>query len=168
MTDPVNDWLLSKGSDKQDLHGVCAMMNEACRHFGMANPCLNKTISKKMLRGVRNALREGQEITMERFVTLSVSSLETSKKWDINEIAFARSKKFYQSARWKNLRLRALANHQSCRACGRSPKKHGIVLHVDHILPRSIYPEYALYLGNLQILCEDCNIGKGNTIHKRF
>ena len=47
-------------------------------------------------------------------------------------------------------------------ACGRSKKIHGIVIHVDHIKPRSIYPDLALTYDNLQLLCEDCNLGKGN------
>jgi 5-methylcytosine-specific restriction endonuclease McrA len=38
-----------------------------------------------------------------------------------------------------------------------------VTLHVDHILPRSIYPEFALDIQNLQILCEDCNLAKSNT-----
>jgi len=36
------------------------------------------------------------------------------------------------------------------------------VLHVDHIKPRSKYPELSLTFSNLQILCEDCNFGKSN------
>ena len=46
--------------------------------------------------------------------------------------------------------------------CGRSPKVHGIILHVDHIKPRSKYPELELDITNLQILCEDDNLGKSN------
>jgi len=39
---------------------------------------------------------------------------------------------------------------------------HGIVIHVDHIKPRSRYPELSLEIENLQVLCEDCNMGKSN------
>ena len=46
--------------------------------------------------------------------------------------------------------------------CGRSKKEHGVVIHVDHIKPRSKFPELALEFDNLQILCDDCNIGKCN------
>jgi len=35
-------------------------------------------------------------------------------------------------------------------------------LNVDHIRPRRYYPELALELGNLQVLCAACNQGKGN------
>lgn len=47
-------------------------------------------------------------------------------------------------------------------ACGKSTKEHGVVMHVDHIKPRSKHPELSLCFDNLQVLCEDCNIGKGN------
>jgi 5-methylcytosine-specific restriction endonuclease McrA len=46
--------------------------------------------------------------------------------------------------------------------CGRSKRKHGVVIHVDHIKPKSKYPELALEYNNLQLLCEDCNLGKSN------
>jgi 5-methylcytosine-specific restriction endonuclease McrA len=45
--------------------------------------------------------------------------------------------------------------------CGASAKD-GIRIHVDHIKPRSKYPKIELDINNLQILCDDCNIGKGN------
>lgn len=38
----------------------------------------------------------------------------------------------------------------------------GIELHVDHIKPISRAPDLALNINNLQILCKDCNLGKGN------
>jgi 5-methylcytosine-specific restriction endonuclease McrA len=48
-----------------------------------------------------------------------------------------------------------------CMCCGTTPK-HGAVMNVDHIKSRKFYPELALELSNLQILCNDCNHGKGN------
>ena len=43
-----------------------------------------------------------------------------------------------------------------CMSCG-SVYGHEI----DHIKPKSIYPEYYDKLDNLQILCRDCNEKKG-------
>lgn len=72
-------------------------------------------------------------------------------------------KEFYISPQWRHLRVRVLSKYEcKCMMCGRSPKAHGIVIHVDHIKPRSKYPDLALCFENLQLLCEDCNIGKGN------
>lgn len=69
---------------------------------------------------------------------------------------------FYKSREWKAARYAAFELHgNKCQCCGASPQT-GAVLHVDHIKPRSLYPEHALNAENLQILCEDCNIGKSN------
>lgn len=72
------------------------------------------------------------------------------------------SKEFLQSKEWKRLRYKALKiNGNKCQCCGASPKD-GAVLNVDHILPRRLFPSHALQLENLQVLCSDCNEGKGN------
>lgn len=73
------------------------------------------------------------------------------------------SDKFYKTKEWKQLRYRALKDMGNvCMLCGASPK-FGAIIHVDHVKPRSIYPELAFDISNLQILCKDCNEGKSNT-----
>lgn len=69
--------------------------------------------------------------------------------------------KFYKSAVWRTLRYAALKNSDGrCGCCGASAG-HGVQLHVDHIIPRYKGPSLALDIENLQVLCDDCNIGKG-------
>lgn len=83
---------------------------------------------------------------------------------DVNQMVVSNlpSSKFYQTKEWRELRYQALVKYgNNCVCCGASPK-HGVSIHVDHIKPRSIYPEYALCIDNLQILCESCNVGKSN------
>jgi hypothetical protein len=46
-----------------------------------------------------------------------------------------------------------------CVACGQDAS-HGVLLHVDHIVPRSLGGQNEL--GNYQTLCHICNIGKSN------
>ena len=73
------------------------------------------------------------------------------------------SKNFYNSRSWQDIRHKALALSDGCCClCGRSKRDDGIKLHVDHIKPRSKFPHLALSLSNLQVLCEDCNMGKSN------
>ena len=48
----------------------------------------------------------------------------------------------------------------TCQWCGRTPERHGVAFHVDHILPVS--KNGKTVLDNLQTLCEECNLGKGN------
>ena len=76
---------------------------------------------------------------------------------------------FYKSFQWRKVRFKAL-NHYSgeCMLCGRSHKKHGVVITVDHIKPRSKFPELALDFDNLQLLCEDCNFGKADDESKDY
>jgi hypothetical protein len=74
----------------------------------------------------------------------------------------ANSDDFLQSKSWKRLRIQAFDKYGNfCSCCGAKPTD-GIRLNVDHIKPRKIFPELALNLDNLQVLCEDCNSGKGN------
>lgn len=69
---------------------------------------------------------------------------------------------FYESREWKELRYRVLEKHgTACQCCG-AGRKTGAIVHVDHIKPRSRYPELELDFDNLQVLCEACNIGKSN------
>jgi 5-methylcytosine-specific restriction endonuclease McrA len=70
---------------------------------------------------------------------------------------------FYDSDQWRALRFAALkASNGQCVLCGRSSREHRVVLHVDHIKPRSRWPELELEASNLQVLCADCNLGKSN------
>jgi len=74
----------------------------------------------------------------------------------------ANSDDFLQSKSWKRLRIQAFNKYGNfCSCCGAKPTD-GIRLNVDHIKPRKIFPELALDINNLQILCSDCNSGKGN------
>ena len=73
-------------------------------------------------------------------------------------------KDFYESWEWKKVRYEALMKHGAvCMLCGADRKTS--VIHVDHIKPTSKFPELALQLDNLQVLCKSCNMGKSN-IHQ--
>lgn len=70
---------------------------------------------------------------------------------------------FYDSPEWRTVRFGVLRkSNGSCELCGQSHRQHGVVLHVDHIKPRSLYPQLELSPENLQVLCEACNLGKSN------
>jgi hypothetical protein len=74
----------------------------------------------------------------------------------------ANSDEFLQSKSWKRIRIEAFNKYGNyCSCCGAKPSD-GVRLNVDHIKPRKLFPELALNLDNLQILCSDCNSGKGN------
>lgn len=85
-----------------------------------------------------------------------------NKKPTKRQGGYAASDKFLQSYEWRKLRMEALKLHGArCQCCGASPAT-GAVMNVDHIKPRRTHPELALTLSNLQVLCGECNHGKGN------
>ena len=80
-------------------------------------------------------------------------SLEKCKKMNADE--------FYASWEWKRVRYEALKRHGAkCMLCG-ATANDGARICVDHIKPRAKYPELQIDIMNLQILCNDCNMGKG-------
>lgn len=72
----------------------------------------------------------------------------------------ARGERFLRTLEWRRLRYAVLRKFgHACMSCGaRAPE---VQIHVDHIKPRSRFPELALDINNLQVLCEVCNLGKG-------
>lgn len=67
--------------------------------------------------------------------------------------------KFYDSWEWKKLRLYILDTQgRECLSCG--AKKE---LCVDHIKSLHYHWDLRLDASNLQVLCNDCNMGKGAT-----
>lgn len=69
---------------------------------------------------------------------------------------------FLSSYEWRRVRMVALKRYGArCQCCGATPAT-GAVMNVDHIKPRKLFPQLALDIENLQVLCGDCNHGKGN------
>ena len=80
------------------------------------------------------------------------------------------TKSFYASWEWKKVRMQALERDgHRCLSCGASPANlKSIRLVVDHIKPIKKYWELRLDLNNLQVLCDDCNMGKGAWLEADF
>jgi hypothetical protein len=84
--------------------------------------------------------------------------------WPRRDIAPEPADSFYRSYPWRKLRVAALEANRArygllaCECCGMIDAEP---FHVDHIYPRSTHPDLALDPDNLQVLCDDCNIGKG-------
>lgn len=72
------------------------------------------------------------------------------------------SDEFLQSYEWRRVRMMALKKYGAkCQCCGATPQT-GAIMNVDHIKPRKLFPHLALDVDNLQVLCHECNHGKGN------
>ena len=74
---------------------------------------------------------------------------------------------FYYSWEWRTLRMEILkASGRRCQCCGATPSDTGldgkkVRLVVDHIKPLSKFWSLRLERSNLQVLCDECNQGKG-------
>jgi len=71
----------------------------------------------------------------------------------------AKANGFYTSDKWLVLRDIVITTYG--RKCMRCNVTKGSI-HVDHIKPRSLYPELELEFDNMQVLCKRCNLEKSN------
>jgi hypothetical protein len=72
--------------------------------------------------------------------------------------------RFYTTPEWRAVRAFVIRRDgRLCRRCSRLIAETRD-LTVDHVKPRSRFPELALDVANLQILCRSCNASKGATV----
>jgi hypothetical protein len=71
-------------------------------------------------------------------------------------------KSFYSTEEWKRLRYQIIKERgPRCECCGATPQDGRTTIRVDHIKPLSQAWHLRLDPSNLQVLCNDCNWGKG-------
>ena len=113
----------------------------------------------------RNFILDNLERLEESLKNYPVIKQKRSKKRlpvKFNNKSNVASADFLNTYEWRVVRMQALKKYGPvCMCCGDSPK-NGAVMNVDHIKPRKLFPDLALELSNLQILCSPCNHGKGN------
>lgn len=111
---------------------------------------------------------EGKEPELEKMLRRFKSWYRFNKEKPINltkeseqientEIPELDSYSFVRAGKWWAVLAR---DKWRCLSCGRSAKEDGILLEVDHIIPRS--KGGSDEISNLQTLCKKCNIGKSN------
>ena len=102
-----------------------------------------------------------KSVTKVRGEVVKTELIDAPKRFMNHEQQYAEwvnSKAFLFSPEWKKLRYEVIAIFgRRCMCCGSGER-----ICVDHIKPRKRYPHLALDINNLQILCGDCNEGKGN------
>lgn len=75
------------------------------------------------------------------------------------------TKDFYNTLGWQRVRFMVLvAFGPRCMSCGKSSKDGYTVIDVDHIYPKSRWPDLAMEPTNMQVLCRGCNFGKGTKV----
>lgn len=89
---------------------------------------------------------------------------KTIKLARIRQRSIEEQQRFYNSPEWKNVRAQVVSERpRICESCGRRIRS-ARDLTVDHIMPRSKFPDLALEKSNLQVLCRRCNSAKGARI----
>lgn len=74
---------------------------------------------------------------------------------------------FYASWEWRTLRMKTIKQHGAvCMCCGATPQHtdmagNPVKIVVDHIKPLHTHWYMRLDAKNLQVLCDECNQGKG-------
>lgn len=105
-----------------------------------------------------NSKKAKQKFRKQQKINACSDRLAASKFIGMDVVADS----FLQTYEWRKLRMEALKLHGArCQCCGASPST-GAVMNVDHIKPRKLFPDLSLSLDNLQVLCGECNHGKGN------
>jgi hypothetical protein len=90
---------------------------------------------------------------------LKMSTLTSN---EIGNLIKQSSDGFLHTKEWKNLRQQAIEIYgKQCAICKVVPNKKN-PCNIDHIKPRKFFPELALDILNLQLLCAKCNKRKGN------
>ena len=140
----IQDNLVRRSSCLDDIvRSICSLQ-------GMPMPFAWK--KRLIVRGEKGAFVRAQYAISK----VEKQVISSKPKWK------APDKGFYMCKAWRELRYKALKKHGAkCQCCGATPESSGKPMHVDHVKPRSKFPNLELVLSNLQILCEDCNLGKG-------
>lgn len=118
------------------------------------------TRTRKMSSTARDLKQKLQKINGKKILSLR-------KKVDPEAYFQGMGKEFYQCRAWRELRWKVLKENAAkyggkptCEMC----KRNDVPMHCDHKKPRAYFPHLELSKDNLQILCADCNVGKGATL----
>jgi len=150
--DTVIMWLKKKGVE---FGKPCPTNVELCIHLfasGVLSKPPTKSKAGNMVKGVARCLLDERGLNKDSLgkATRQVTSNQAPAKTG-----------FFWSREWRTLRYKVLKHYgRRCMCCGATPED-GAAIHVDHIKPRKFYPELELDASNLQVLCEECNFGKG-------
>lgn len=109
---------------------------------------------------VKVVLKSPEEAELAKQRKAHIKQRESLKRPSIPPyVKGMRGAEFYQTREWMELRYTTLRRYGArCMCCNVT----GVVMHVDHIRPRSRFPELELDPENTQVLCAACNIGKSN------
>lgn len=142
---------------------------EAMLRYGITEPSLVAWARRNNAEdAVCGALDEISDADLRKWERSLVHDAEADREDELENREVARLQRqaerraFYDSREWRTVRYRALRRSKGCCECCGARGGRTNPLQVDHIQPRSRFPDLALDLDNLQVLCRLCNLGKGS------
>lgn len=151
--------------------GYCIrVLNAACAELGIeasGSPyVMAKSLADRI--GVEMDPSVSKQTRVIHLVT-SISDQITARATPAREIVPLASDKtaFYRSWEWRTARMVAIKRHgRRCESCGATPgdltsSGDPVRIVVDHIKPLGKRWDLRLDQNNLQVLCDECNMGKG-------
>jgi 5-methylcytosine-specific restriction endonuclease McrA len=113
-------------------------------------------ISGLLVEHICNRIEENERTKQMPEINARLEELARERQRQIDE-----TNTFYASSEWRLVREQVIQEQgRVCQEC-RSRITDDFDLTVDHIKPRSKFPELALDKSNLQVLCRRCNSAKG-------
>jgi hypothetical protein len=133
------------------------------KYRGLSLDILQNNAEKKINKELD--LTKGEVIKLSKICDIInfevVSKIETLL--NDTRVKFILSDQFYNSTDWISIRNKKL--NSTINKCNFCDSENDIT--VDHIKPRSKFPELALSIHNTQLLCRSCNSAKGNRIQNK-
>lgn len=143
-------------------HQFTQLLVKIADHFKIphAHSRLGKKLKPTLLRALQGRPFEMPLPTIQEIRRMGVKpKRQRSNKLQARQVENDKVTAFYKSYEWRRLRYTIIKQYgPTCMACGATNK----VIHVDHIKPLRKYWHLRLESTNLQVLCEECNHGKGN------
>lgn len=136
--------------------------------FNKSSARYNRVECKDCFRKVRDDRMKAQWAARKAAVKAPEAAIKPAPSKAKTPPTAAVKDEFYKSWEWRRVRMEALKEHgRACQCCGATPGMkdatgNPVRLCVDHIKPLSKFWHLRLDRSNLQILCDECNMGKGN------
>lgn len=119
---------------------------------------------------IRKAREEWEAFSEDQRKELRVEMRKVEKKkFTLAKVSTAAKRKpsrrqiHYTAKEWQPIRKQVFdRDGKICHICG------GPATHIDHLLPKSKYPELALNLDNLKPACRNCNFEKLATVKEEY
>lgn len=144
------------------------MIRVVSKHYAGKDRNIYKNVAKILLElGYIKSSKQGNQGFVNKHADEVLHLYNSVPKKQSYKEYLEESHRFLSSFEWKRLRMQAFNTYGNrCQCCGADART--TTLNVDHIKPRYTHPELQLDINNLQILCSDCNKGKGNWLVKDY